>query len=98
MDDDALVREAATGMLSSFGYESGDVRRAGALDVYRDAQSSGSPFEFGILDLIVPGGMSGTECVGKILHVDPDAILLVSSGYSRRIRSFRIIGTMAFGA
>jgi PAS domain S-box-containing protein len=83
MDDDALVREAATGMLSSFGYEVvATCDGQEALDVYRDAQSSGSPFDFGILDLIVPGGMSGTECVGKILHVDPDAILLVSSGYS----------------
>jgi PAS domain S-box-containing protein len=83
MDDDPLVREAATGMLSSFGYHVvATCDGQEALDVYRASLDAGEPFDFGILDLVIPDGMSGAECVGKILKMNPNAILLVSSGYS----------------
>ena len=34
------------------------------------------------MDLTIPGGMGGKEAAGRILGFDPDACLIVSSGYS----------------
>ncbi|MCW5212002.1 response regulator, partial [Desulfobulbus sp. TB] len=35
-----------------------------------------------ILDLTIPGGMGGKETAQKILQLDPEAKLIVASGYS----------------
>jgi two-component system cell cycle sensor histidine kinase/response regulator CckA len=34
------------------------------------------------MDLTIPGGMGGKEAVQKILAIDPEAKVIVSSGYS----------------
>lgn len=41
-----------------------------------------APVELIIMDLTIPGGMGGQETVKKILQLDPDAKVVVSSGYS----------------
>jgi DNA-binding NarL/FixJ family response regulator len=35
-----------------------------------------------ILDLTIPGGMGGKEAAGLLLEINPDVLLIVSSGYS----------------
>ena len=35
-----------------------------------------------IMDLTIPGGMGGKEAVREILEIDPDAMVIVSSGYA----------------
>jgi DNA-binding NarL/FixJ family response regulator len=40
-----------------------------------------TPFDAVIMDLIVPGGMGGKEAIQKLLTVDPQAKVIVSSGY-----------------
>jgi CheY-like chemotaxis protein len=44
--------------------------------------TTGVAFDIVILDLTVPGGMGGSEAINKILQIDPDAKVIVSSGYS----------------
>ena len=34
------------------------------------------------MDLTIPGGMGGKEAASHLLHLDPNACLIVSSGYS----------------
>ena len=34
------------------------------------------------MDLTIPGGMGGEEAIKKLLKIDPDARVIVSSGYS----------------
>jgi len=34
------------------------------------------------VDLTVPGGMGGKDAVSRLLEIDPDARVVVSSGYS----------------
>jgi signal transduction histidine kinase/ActR/RegA family two-component response regulator len=83
MDDDAHVRETAREILSSFGYELIETENGtDAIRAYTEAQKSGNPFDFCILDLIIPGGMSGSDCAKEIHKINPSALLLVSSGYS----------------
>jgi two-component system cell cycle sensor histidine kinase/response regulator CckA len=83
MDDKEVVRDAAKRMLSSIGYNSVFARDGSeAIAIYKKALQSGEPFDAVILDLTVPGGMGGKEAVKKILEIDPNAKLIVSTGYS----------------
>ena len=34
------------------------------------------------MDLTIPGGMGGQEAAGKLLQLDPEARIIVASGYS----------------
>ena len=83
MDDDETVRELSGETLGFLGYQAiscADGKDAVAL--YEGNREAGSPFLAVILDLTVPGGMGGVEAARQILAIDPEAKLLVSSGYS----------------
>ena len=83
MDDEEIIREMTTHMIESMGYQvqtcSGGEE---AIARYRAAWDAGSPFSAVIMDLTVPGGMGGREAARHIREIDPDARLIVSSGYS----------------
>jgi DNA-binding NarL/FixJ family response regulator len=53
-----------------------------SLRLYRQAQDDGEPFAAVIMDLTIPGGMGGKEAVARLLEIDPEARVIVSSGYS----------------
>jgi PAS domain S-box-containing protein len=83
MDDERVIRDVATPILRREGYE---VSRADkgqeAIQIYREGQASGKPFDCVILDLTIPGGMGGKETIRKLKEIDPNLIAVVSSGYS----------------
>ena len=83
MDDEVSIREVCREMLEALGY-SGDFVSEGSLAVeyYKKALSAGQPYDAVIMDLTVPGGMGGKEAIEKILIIDPDARVIVSSGYA----------------
>lgn len=83
MDDEPAVRAVASALLERLGYrltlaESGE----DALAMYRAAAERGDGFDAVILDLTVPGGMGGLECLRRLHEIDPEVHALVSSGYS----------------
>lgn len=83
MDDEEPVRILAGEMLQHLGYkavlaESGDE----ALRLYKSAFEKNDPFVAAILDLTVPGGMGGSDTGKKLLAIDPEAKILISSGYA----------------
>ncbi|GAG16500.1 unnamed protein product, partial [marine sediment metagenome] len=83
MDDEQVVRKVAARMLEHIGHEvelASD--GAEAIKLYKKARQKGRPFDVVIMDLTVPGGMGGTETVGKLLEIDPEVKAVVSSGYS----------------
>ncbi|WP_456430931.1 PAS domain-containing hybrid sensor histidine kinase/response regulator [Thermosulfuriphilus sp.] len=83
MDDEDMVRDILKNMLRHLGYEveeTADGRQA--VDSYRAAWISGHPHDVLIMDLTVPGGMGGREAVREILKINPQAKVIVSSGYS----------------
>lgn len=82
MDDEPLVRLMVSNMLESLGYyfvavESGEK----ALDSYRRAMTEKHPFTAVITDLTVPGKMGGEKAVQELLRLDPNAVVIVSSGH-----------------
>jgi len=83
VDDEEVVRDVAGTMLLEFGYDVAFAEDgAEALVLYREAIEGGTPFHAVIMDLTIPGGMGGKETMGKLLKIDPDARVIVSSGYS----------------
>ncbi len=83
MDDEVYIREIVTKMLEFKGYkvESCPDGRD-AVELFRTAHDENSPFAAVILDLTVPGGMGGKSAAPLIREIDPQAVLIVSSGYS----------------
>lgn len=83
MDDNEVVREIAESMLNHLGYKvttcvDGDE----AIELYKQAFKSDTPFYAVIMDLTIPGGLGGKQAAEKILAEFPEAFLIVSSGYS----------------
>ena len=81
MDDEELILDLVEQMLPRMGYKVAVARDGSeALDMYRQAARD-APFDAVILDLTVPGGMGGKETVGELKRIDPEAKVIVSSGY-----------------
>jgi len=79
VDDELPLRELGEQMLKRFGYRvltapDGET----ALEIYRQ---KGEEISLVILDIIMPG-MGGRRCLEALLRIDPDARIVVSSGYS----------------
>ncbi len=82
MDDDEEIRIILERQLHYLGYEvsvASNGKQAVAL--YKKAGQSGRPFDAVILDLTVPGGMGGKECIAKLKAIDQNVKAIVSSGY-----------------
>jgi len=83
MDDEKMVRDISGEMLRSLGYDAYFAEHgAGAVEMYKAALDAGEPFDAVIMDLTIPGGMGGSEAIGKLRAIDPDVRAIVSSGYS----------------
>jgi two-component system, cell cycle sensor histidine kinase and response regulator CckA len=82
MDDEDVIRLIIGKMLEETGYSAVLVEDgAQAIEEYRKAFEAGEPFQAVIMDLIVRGGMGGSECIRNLLAIDPDVKAIVSSGY-----------------
>ncbi|RLB67946.1 MAG: hypothetical protein DRH04_07340 [Deltaproteobacteria bacterium] len=101
MDDEEVIREVAVEMLEVLGCEAeavADGRKA--LECYRESLAAGRPFDLVVMDLTIPGGMGGEEAVREILQIDPQARVVVSSGYSEdsvvaNFRDYGFVGRIA---
>jgi len=83
MDDEDMVRKVTSQMLRQLGYHvDGAADGVEIIELYRKAKEAGQPYDVVIMDLTIPGGMGGRECVEKLHLIDPDAKAIVTSGYS----------------
>lgn len=84
MDDEEPVRQTICLMLEEFELESLQATNGEeAVHLYQEYLGTEHPISLTILDLTVPGGMGGKETAQKILALDPDARIVVASGYSQ---------------
>ena len=83
MDDEELLRELVSDMLTNIGYEvTAAIDGAEAIELYKEATESGNPFDAVIIDLTIPGAMGGKKTIQKLREIDPGVKAIVSSGYS----------------
>ena len=83
MDDEDMIREIATELLGQLGYltiHASDGKQA--ISLYKKLSEDGKKIDLVIMDLTIPGGMGGKEAIGELLKIDPEATVIVSSGYS----------------
>ncbi len=83
MDDEENIRIIGRRMLNFIGYDvvcTEDGNRT--IETYRESMSEGKPFDAVIMDLTIPGGLGGKECIQELLKINPDVKAIVSSGYS----------------
>lgn len=98
MDDEKMIRNLAGNILLRLGYEPSFAHHGEeAIDLYREAQSEGRPFDAVILDLTVKGGLGGKETIQKLAAIDPAVRGIVSSGYANDpgVTNFRDYGFCA---
>lgn len=83
LEDEDIVVRAARRMMSELGYEC-EVTADGAetLARYAEEKAAGKPFDAVIMDLTIPGGMGGKEAGAELRRLHPEAVIIVSSGYS----------------
>jgi PAS domain S-box-containing protein len=83
MDDEELIRNVVQELLGRLGYEVETAKDGkAAVEIYKKALKAGKPFDLAILDLTVPGGIGGKECVDTLKKINPGIKAIVSSGYS----------------
>ncbi|MBD3421362.1 MAG: response regulator [Chitinivibrionales bacterium] len=84
MDDEDSIRNVMDRILTNFGYQV-DVTSSGeeALELFKHRLANDTRYRVIITDLTIPGGMGGKELAPQILHLQPDAKIIVSSGYSQ---------------
>ncbi len=76
VDDEDDIRELTLEMLESFGYRTfGAESGERALEIYASQK-----IDFVLMDLGMPG-MGGEKCAQKILEADPEARIIIASGY-----------------
>jgi len=83
MDDDELVQEILSNMLTHLGFEvsiAADGREA--LQRFKRAKQANTPFLFIIMDITIPGGMGGKETIKRLRRINKEIPVLASSGYS----------------
>jgi CheY-like chemotaxis protein len=83
MDDEEDIQDVLGKMLEHLGFVV-DFADEGqkAIELYTRAVQEGNPYVTTILDLTIPGGMGGKETLRLIKDFDPEAKVIVSSGYS----------------
>ncbi|HEY3308558.1 MAG TPA: PAS domain S-box protein [Desulfuromonadaceae bacterium] len=83
MDDEEIIRDVATEILSHFGFDVTVCDEGNeAFELYKSAHEKNIPFDLVILDLTVPGAMGGKQAIKKLLEFNPGVKAIVSSGYS----------------
>ncbi len=83
MDDEAMISDILEKILHRKGFKTiTSVDGQEALDIYQENLTSGTRIDLTIMDLTVPGGMGGQKATKKLLEIDPQAKVIVSSGYA----------------
>lgn len=83
MNDEEMIRNVTEVQLKNIGHKAILVQDgAEAIRQYQECRTTGKPVDLVIMDLTIPGGMGGQEAAKHILALDPEAKLIVTSGYS----------------
>jgi len=94
VDDDDIQREVSSRLLKKLGYEVSSIESGEkAVEYIRE-----NPQDIIILDMVMPGGMDGTETYRQVLEVSPQQKAIILSGFSEsdRVMEVQKLGAGAF--
>ena len=98
MDDEEILRITTEAQLIHLGHEVVlTMDGTETINKYKELQELGKPVDLLFMDLTIPGGMGGKKAVREILKLNPDAKVIVSSGYSNDpvVANYREYGFIA---
>jgi two-component system cell cycle sensor histidine kinase/response regulator CckA len=81
IDDEEMILSVVSSMLHTLGYECSVAVGVEGCNEYVRAKADGRPFSAVLLDATIPNGISGDEALKLILAEDPDARVILCSGY-----------------
>lgn len=100
LDDEESVREVVGEYLRQLGFDVDAVATGeAALNLWKKALTQEAPFRAGVFDLTLKTGMGGLETSRAVLEIDPEARIIVASGYSfdealAQPEKFRLAGSL----
>jgi CheY-like chemotaxis protein len=80
MDDDRTVLSIMEEMLTLIGFQVSCVTDGEEACTQYFEMMTDDPFDLLLLDLTVPGGMGGKECLSRIRQVNPNVRAIAASG------------------
>ena len=95
MDDEQSILALLSAALRRLGFEPVTTKNGEeAVSAAETALAEHSPFRLAILDLTIPGGMGGVDTASHLGKMQPDMILIASSGYAQNpaLIDFRAFG------
>lgn len=82
VDDEIAMRALTCAIIEDLGFEAIAVSNGeSAIDVFKAKASEGTPISAVIMDLALPGGMSGLEATDHLTSFDASIPVIASSGY-----------------
>ncbi len=82
VDDEVGMRALSCAIIKSLGFQAIAVTTGEeAIETYRSHLQSQEPIAAVIMDLALPGGMSGLETTDHLRQMDSSAAVIASSGY-----------------
>ena len=93
VEDQPGVARATVAMLQQMGFDCLHAGNGeGAIDLYREHSDTDEPIDLVLLDMTLPGGLTGAEVAAEIWRLDRNARILATSGYFEQetsLSSFR---------
>ena len=82
VDDEVGMRALSCAIIGSMGFQSIAVNTGEeAIEVFKTQQAKQEPISAVVMDLALPGGMSGLETTDHLREIDPRVLVIASSGY-----------------
>ena len=82
VDDEQAMQMLASAIIKKLGYTPATAASGEeAVELFRQAYTEGRKFTVVVMDLALPGGISGLEATIAIKQIDSSAKVIVSSGY-----------------
>lgn len=82
VEDQPGVARSTMSILKQLGYES-HLARSGeeAISIYRERLHSLEPIDVVLLDMTLPGGLSGLDVAHELRRIDAEPLIIATSGY-----------------
>ena len=82
VDDQESVRTVAAAILRKLGYEAITANGGReAVDIYNERKLAGDPVSAVLMDITLPGGLSGEDTFDELRRFDPEIRSIATSGY-----------------
>jgi len=85
VEDEPALRAMVRSLLGKYGYQV--IQANNGADALRVAQENLDRIDLVLSDMVMPGGLTGSELTAKLQSLKPSLKVILTSGYSTDIRN-----------